>query len=89
MTNMIFGDLYNLLKSDVLFEIKMNKMCFFKGTKNQFEDLKNKEYKGIESLEVGSLSIDNSEETENIFLPILNIDFIEVSLFKEGDRTNK
>ena len=86
---MIFGDLYNLLKSDVLFEIKMNKMCFFKGTKNQFEDLKNKEYKGIESLDISSISFDHSEETENVFIPAMNIDLIEVSLFKEGDRTKK
>ncbi|MBI9008441.1 MAG: hypothetical protein JEZ05_00290 [Tenericutes bacterium] len=86
---MVFGDLYNLLKSDVLFEIKMNKMCFFKGTKNQFEDLKNKDYKGIESLEINSIAIDNNEEIENVFLSVLKIDFIEVSLFKEGDTTNK
>lgn len=84
---MIFGDLYNLLKSDVLFEIKMNQMCFFKGTKNQFEDLKSKEYKGIESLEISSVSFENNEETENVFMPHLCIDFMEVSLFKEGDRT--
>ena len=79
---MRFGDLYLDFEPEVLFELSMNQMIFFQGTKNEFEKVKSKEYKGIEALKIESLSLVNHNENENIELPMIKIKIQNVSLFK-------
>ena len=78
---MLFGDLYNLFELEVLFEARMKNMIFFRGTKNQFENVKNTDYKGFESLQVSSLSLD-IESTEHSNLAVIKIEISKISIFK-------
>ena len=86
---MIFKDLYNLLDPAVLFEVRMKDIAFFKGTKNQFEKVKNKDYIGMDLLQIGSVSLEE-EKSENFKLSIIKIELAKVPIFKlyqkESDR---
>ena len=86
---MVFKDLYNLLDPAVLFEVRMKDIAFFKGTKNQFEKVKNKEYIGMDLLQIGSVSLEE-EKSENFKLSIIKIELAKVPIFKlyqkESDR---
>ena len=79
---MVFKDLYSLFDPAVLFEVRMKDILFFKGTKNQFEKVKNKDYKGIETLQIVSISLDKREEGENVDLSIIEIEIKRMPLFK-------
>lgn len=86
---MIFKELYSVLKNDVLFKVNMADMILFKGTKNQFEKVKNKEYKGMEFLKISSLELEIENENEQTNIGLLIIKLSEISLFnilsKESD----